>query len=151
MTEETKTEEAGDKPKGGARKALIDKVDLVELIWSHAKFDEVGKATGFTAITADLFALKSFREGKKSKKYVKRYLQSRMETMRGAEVSIPLPVFTDIPIDEKPKTKSQLALEKAEEMMKAAGVRPEVIARNSDIHLGTERRKKDRRKKKTKE
>ena len=143
MAEETKTEQAaGDtKPKGGVRKALIDKVDLVDLIWDNAKFDDRGKAEGFPAIMAELLALKSFRDGNKSEKYVKRYLENRMRRMMGE--SIPLPVFTDVPEYEKPKSKRQLAIEKAQARMLAAGVSAKVIARNSDIHLGIERRKSD--------
>tara|TARA_B100001094_G_scaffold60146_1_gene55646 strand:- start:736 stop:1173 length:438 start_codon:yes stop_codon:yes gene_type:complete len=144
MAEETKTEEAaGDtKPKGGVRKALIDKVDLVDLIWDNAKFDDRGKAEGFPAIMAELLALKSFRDGNKSEKYVKRYLENRIRKMMGE--SIPLPVFTDVPEYEKPKSKRQLAIEKAQARMLAAGVSAKVIARNSDIHLGIERRKSDK-------
>ena len=143
MAEETKTEEAaGDtKPKGGVRKALIDKVDLVDLIWDNAKFDDRGRAEGFPAIMAELLALKSFRDGNKSEKYVKRYLENRIRRMMGE--SIPLPVFTDVPEYEKPKSKRQLAIEKAQARMLAAGVSAEVIAKNSDIHLGIERRKSD--------
>ena len=139
MTEETKTEDT--KPKGGARKALIDKVDLVDLIWDKAKFDDLGKAEGFPSIMAELLALKSFRDGNKSEKYVKRYLENRIRKMMGE--SIPLPVFTDVPEYEKPKSKRQLAIEKAQARMLAAGVSAKVIARNSDIHLGIERRKGD--------
>jgi len=145
MAEETKTEEAaGDtKPKGGVRKALIDKVDLVDLIWDNAKFDDRGKAEGFPAIMAELLALESFRNrnDKDPEKYVKRYLENRIRKMMGE--SIPLPVFTDVPEYEKPKSKRQLAIEKAQARMLAAGVSAKVIARNSDIHLGIERRKSD--------
>lgn len=147
MAEETKTEEAaGDtKPKGGVRKALIDKVDLVGLIWEKAKFDKDGKAEGFPEIIEALLALKSFREGGKDDKYAKRYLENRMRRMMGKD-AIPLPVFTDVPVYEKPKTKSELAIEKARAAMLAAGVSEEVIASNADVYLGTDRRKgSDRR------
>ena len=106
-----KTEEAtgDDKPKGGARPALIDKVDLVGLIWEKARLDKDGKAEGFPDIMEALLALKSFRDDpRKDDKYAKRYLENRMRKMMGQD-AIPLPVFTDVPVFEKPKTKSELA------------------------------------------
>lgn len=126
------------KPKGGQRPALIDKVDLVSLIWDHATLDKSGRAEGFSEIMGALLVMKSFRERGKDEKYVKRYLEGRMRRMMGE--GIPLPVFTDIPVEEKPKSQRMLAIERAQAAMKAAGVSPELIGGNADEYLGLDRR-----------
>ena len=135
MAEETQTEPT----KGRGRQALISKPELVELVWAKATFDKSGRATGFPAIMSALLSMKSFKEGKKDEKYVKRYAEGRIRRLMAE--GIPMPVFTDIPVEEKPKSLTMLALEKAQAAMAKAGVQPEVIASHADSYLGTDRRK----------